>query len=216
MRETLPRTRLLVTYGLTELSRACYRDVPAPDDRPGSVGRPYPNVRLEVLDESDRPVPAGTPGWVVLRSDMTSPGYWRRPDLTGRTMRGDGEVLAPDLGWVDADGYLYLLGRVDDVINTGGQKVGPDEVEAVLRSHPTVREAAVTGVSDPAGILGQVLKAWIVPVDGRWPGEEELRRHCALHLEPHKVPRMIERCSRLPKSVLGKTSRQLVGRPEGG
>ncbi|HJP65971.1 MAG TPA: class I adenylate-forming enzyme family protein [Actinomycetota bacterium] len=208
----LPRTRLLVTYGLTELSRACHRDVPSPDDWSGTVGRPYPGVGIEILDDAGHPAPTGAPGHVVLSSPMVSPGYWRRPDLTAATMLGTNRVLAPDIGRLDADGYLSLVGRVDDVVNAGGQKVGPDEVELVLRRHPGVEDAAVTGVPDPSGVLGQVVKAWVVPAGGAEPTVDELLAHCARQLDPYKVPRLIELCPELPKSVLGKTSRQLLGK----
>jgi acyl-coenzyme A synthetase/AMP-(fatty) acid ligase len=85
----------------------------------------------------------------------------------------------------------------------------------VLRRHPAVLEAAVTGVADPAGILGRVLKAWVVPAVDPPPHPEEIVSHCARHLEPHKVPRLVEFCRRLPKSILGKTGRgMLEERPE--
>ena len=208
----LPTTRVLVTYGLTELSRACYREVTDPDERPGSVGKPYPGVELEIRGEGDIAVGPSTPGRVILRSAMVMQGYWRCPDLTARTLLPDGALLTPDIGSVDEQGSLYLLGRADDIINSGGEKIGPDEVEQVLREHPAVHDVAVTGAPDPAGVLGEVVKAWVVRAPGAKLDAEEVRRHCAARLEPAKVPRLVEFCGTLPKTALGKTSRAMLGR----
>jgi len=212
LRSALPATRVLVTYGLTELSRACYREVTDPDERPGSVGGPYPGVELEIRGHADIAVGPAIPGRVILRSEMVMQGYWRRPDLTARTLLPDGALLTPDIGSVDEQGWLSLLGRADDVINSGGEKIGPDEVEQVLREHPAVEDAAVTGAPDPAGVLGEVVKAWIVRAPGAELDAEQVRRHCAARLEPAKVPRLVEFCGTLPKTALGKTSRALLGR----
>jgi acyl-CoA synthetase (AMP-forming)/AMP-acid ligase II len=213
LRSALPATRVLVTYGLTELSRACYRDVLDAEGAPSSVGRPYPGVEVEIHDELGVPVGPGVEGRIVLRSAMVMRGYWRRPDLTSRTLLADGGLLTPDLGVLDRDGSLSLLGRVDDVINTGGEKVGPDEVESVLRDHPAVVDVAVTATPDPAGLLGQVVKAWVVAVPDSGLTADVVREHCAQRLEPYKVPREVEFLDRLPKTVLGKTSRTALLRP---
>jgi long-chain acyl-CoA synthetase len=203
----LPRTRLLVTYGLTELSRACYRDVRLPDAKAGSVGRPYSGVELAILGEDGAPVAEGRTGRVHLRSSMVMLGYWRRADLTAAVLRPDGWLVTPDVGRRDTDGDLFLVGRADEVINVGGEKVGPEEVEDVLRAHPDVQDAAVVGLADPAGRLGQVVKAFVVATPGAAVDEEAIFRHCADRLEPFKVPRLVEFRDELPKAVLGKTAR---------
>jgi acyl-CoA synthetase (AMP-forming)/AMP-acid ligase II len=211
LRAALPRTRILLTYGLTEASRACFRE--GSDAKTDSVGRPYPGVEMRVLDEEGQQLPAGRHGRVALTSAMVMRGYWRRPELTTQTLLPDGTLLTPDHGWMDAEGYVHLLGRVDDVVNTGGEKVSPEEIETVLRAHPAVADAAVVGVADPDGILGQVLQAFVVPKDGAVT-EEALRTYCAARLEPHKVPRLVAFRDRLPKTVLGKTAKALLTRAE--
>ena len=154
-----------------------------------------------------QPLAPGSRGRLALRSAMVMQGYWRRSELTAQTLRPDGTLLTPDHGWIDAEGYVHLLGRVDDLVNSGGEKISPEEVEAVLRSHPEVAEAAVVGVDDPQGVLGHVLKAYIVPL-GSPPEASDLRAHCAARLPPHKVPRFVVFRERFPKTALGKVEKR--------
>jgi acyl-CoA synthetase (AMP-forming)/AMP-acid ligase II len=207
LREAMPRTRVILTYGLTENSRACFRE--GADPKAGSAGRPYPGVGAVVLDENGNKLPPGRRGRVALTSAMVMRGYWRRTVLSAETLLPGGLLLTPDHGWIDAEGYVHLLGRVDDVVNTGGEKVSPEEVEAVLRAHPAVADAAVVGVADPEGILGQVLKAFVIPSNGAVT-EAALRAYCAARLEPHKVPRLVAFRDAFPKTVLGKTAKALL------
>ena len=143
LRSLLPEARVILTYGLTEASRVCCRDVEEKDPRPGSIGRPYPGVELRALDDRGRPLPPNSPGRIALRTAMAAAGYWNRPEATRDLRLADGWILSPDHGHIDEDGYLFLQGRVDDVINSGGEKVSPDEVEAALRGHPQVADCAV-------------------------------------------------------------------------
>ena len=208
---SLPQTRRFVTYGLTELSRACFREVATGDADVGSVGHPYPGVRVTVVGDDGDPLPVGSVGRVILRSEMVTPGYWRRPDLTAATLLEDGALVTPDLGRVDERGGLWLLGRADEVINTGGEKVGPDEVERVLRAHASVEDAAVRGVPDPTGIVGDVVKAWVVLAPRAQVTREALAAHCAARLEPAKVPREFAFVDELPRAQLGKVARRALG-----
>ena len=138
-------------------------------------------------------------------------GYWRRPELTAETLLPDGGLRTPDLGRLGERGGLRLLGRADEVINAGGEKIGPDEVEAALRSHPAVEDAAVAGVPDPAGILGMIVKAWVVLAPGERVSANDLAAHCAARLESVKVPRAIEFVDELPRAQLGKVTRGTLG-----
>ncbi len=210
LKTALPTTRLFVTYGLTEVSRVCFREVTEPDWKAGSVGQPYPGVTLSILDEQGQPVGVNKPGRVAVKSSMIMKGYWNRPDLTRQCLRSDGTLLTPDYGWLDSENYLFLLGRADELINSGGKKISPEEIEAVLRKHPAVREVAVTGIPDPAGLLGEVVKAWVV-CDPKFPPDpHELIGYCARYLESFKVPKVIEFSDSLPKTVLGKTQKSLL------
>jgi long-chain acyl-CoA synthetase len=204
LRAVLPATQLYVTYGLTENSRVCWREVtdPASDEEEGAVGRPYPGVQLWLVDAVD-----GL-GRVALRSPMVMQGYWQRPDATQEVLGADGTLLTPDLGRLGRDGTLYLVGRIDEVINRGGEKVSPEEVEEALCQHPAVGAAAVFAAPDPAGVLGQVVWAVVVCRPGVTVTAPELLRYAAARLEPYKVPQQIEFAERLPRAVLGKVRRR--------
>ena len=206
LRDLLPRTRLITTYGLTEASRVCWVDVTDPSSPADAriVGRAYAGVTLRLLDEVD-----GI-GRVAVHSDMVMMGYWKRPEATRRLFTDDAYLLTPDCGRIDRDGTLRLLGRSDDVINCGGQKVSPDEVEEVLADHPGVSAVAVLGAPDPAGVLGQIVHAVIVGRPGWSPDAASLRAHAAARLEPYKVPARLEFVGSIPQSVLGKAQRARV------
>lgn len=203
LRHLLPTTRLLVTYGLTEASRVCWREVidPAQEPMSGAVGQPYPGVAVWLVDEAD-----GI-GQVAVRSALVMQGYWHRPAATQLVLMTDGSLLTPDYGRFDANGMLSLLGRMDEVINCGGQKVSPEEVEAVLSQHPAVAAVAVVGAPDPAGVLGEVVRAFVVRSPGAAVSAQELQAYTAAVLEPYKIPRWIEFVARLPRAALGKLQR---------
>jgi acyl-CoA synthetase (AMP-forming)/AMP-acid ligase II len=207
LRSLLPRARVILTYGLTETSRVSFRDAEDPDPRPGSIGRPYPGVEIRALDDLNRPLPAGSRGRISVRSAMAAAGYWRRPDATRELFLADRWILGPDRGRIDEDGWLYLEGRVDEVINSGGEKVSPDEVEAALRGHPQVADCAVLSADDPEGLLGQIVLAVVVPAPGGRLDESELARFCSGRLEVHKVPRAFRIVDSLPRTALGKVDR---------
>jgi long-chain acyl-CoA synthetase len=138
-------------------------------------------------------------------------GYWNRPEDTRVAMRG-GWFHTGDIGYVDGDGYLYLVDRVKDMINTAGFKIWPREVEEVLYRHPAVGECAVVGVADP--LRGEIATAFVVPRPGAAPAGEELAAHCRAHLASYKVPRAYEILPDLPKSASGKIlKRALRDRP---
>uniref|UniRef100_A0A7C2JWV0 Long-chain fatty acid--CoA ligase n=1 Tax=Schlesneria paludicola TaxID=360056 RepID=A0A7C2JWV0_9PLAN len=207
LRDLLPQTRIVLTYGLTECSRVCYREIVGPEDDSLGVhiGRPYPGVELELLNPSD-----GV-GRIAVRSPMVMRGYWNRPEATAAVLQSDGTLLTPDCGWLSEQGELHLLGRLDDVINCGGHKVSPDEVEAALVSHPGVAQVAVTPLADPEGLLGQVVRAVVVPRDPALTSAD-LLQHAARRLEAYKVPRVIEFVEEIPSSVLGKPQRSALRR----
>ncbi|MEP7344529.1 MAG: class I adenylate-forming enzyme family protein [Gemmatimonadaceae bacterium] len=207
LHELLPSTRVILTYGLTEASRVCYRVTGEATDKTGSIGRPYPGVELRTVDEEGRALPANTPGRIVFRTGMAASGYWNRGSATQSLQLADRWMLSPDYGRIDEDGNLFLRGRVDDVINSGGEKVSPDEVEAAIREHPQVADCAVLSAADPNGHLGEIVLAVIVSSAGSSLAAEEVTQFCAARLEQHKVPRAIRFVESLPRTALGKVDR---------
>lgn len=169
----------------------------------GSIGLPNPGVTVRVVDEADQPLPPLTVGELVVRSPGMMLGYLDEPAATAAVLR-DGWFRTGDRAWQGTDGQFHLAGRRGLLINVGGAKVAPEEVEAVLLTHPGVREAVVLALADP--LRGEVVRAVIVP-EGTPPAIQELRRFCRARLAGYKVPRLIEFRTALPRSALGKVLR---------
>lgn len=198
-------------YGLTECTAPCASVPPhlrAPVD-PASgtlaVGVPGPDTVVRILDEDGRPVPFGEPGEITVRGPQVVPGYWRRPEESAAAIP-DGELRTGDIGFMDSDGWLYVVDRKKDMINASGFKVWPREVEDVLHSHPAVREAAVVGVPD--AYRGETVKAYVSLRPDASAGPEELVGHCRERLAAFKYPREIEVLADLPKTTSGKILRR--------
>lgn len=169
----------------------------------GSVGRPYHGVDARIVDDDGTPVPLGERGELIVRSPAVMLGYLENDDATAQALR-DGWLWTGDLARQDSAGLYYLEGRRASRINVGGFKFAPEEVEAVLAEHPSVREAAVVPVEDEK--RGQVVKAVLV-VHGEPPTVRELRRWCQERMAGYKVPRQWEFRQELPRSPLGKIRR---------
>ncbi|MFC9961017.1 class I adenylate-forming enzyme family protein [Streptomyces nigra] len=198
-------------YGLTECTAPCASVPPgleAPVD-PASgtlaVGLPGPETVVRIVDDRGEEVPFGEQGEIVVRGPQVIPGYWRRPDATAETFP-DGELRTGDIGFMDADGWLYVIDRKKDMINASGFKVWPREVEDVLHAHPDVREAAVVGVPD--GYRGETVKAYISLRPGAGTDPGELVAHCRERLAAYKYPRQVEILPDLPKTASGKILRR--------
>ncbi|CAI2935328.1 class I adenylate-forming enzyme family protein [Aminobacter niigataensis] len=212
LRELFTGVRLYSMYGLTECKRCTYLPPAELDRRPGSVGIAIPNTEAFVLDDDGNPAPPGTPGELVIRGPHVMQGYWENEEATNRMLRPGKNpweklLYTGDLFSRDAEGFLYFVGRKDDIIKTRGEKVAPKEVEAVLHACPGIAEAVVIGVPDP--ILGHAIGALVVLSD---PGvtQREILRHCQAHLEDFMVPKIIEFRSELPRTDTGKVSRRLA------
>ncbi|GAA4110901.1 class I adenylate-forming enzyme family protein [Aminobacter aganoensis] len=212
LRELFTGVRLYSMYGLTECKRCTYLPPAELDRRPGSVGIAIPNTEAFVLDDDGNPVPPDTPGELVIRGPHVMQGYWENEEATNRMLRPGTNpweklLYTGDLFRCDAEGFLYFVGRKDDIIKTRGEKVAPKEVEAVLHACPGIAEAVVIGVPDP--ILGHAIGALVVLSD---PGltQREILRHCQGHLEDFMVPKIIEFRSELPRTDTGKVSRRLA------
>lgn len=212
LRELFPGVRLYSMYGLTECKRCTYLPPEELDRRPGSVGIAIPNTEAIIVDDAGNRVPAGGAGELVIRGAHVMQGYWRNDAATQQMLRPgphpwEKQLHTGDLFRTDDDGFLYFVGRKDDIIKTRGEKVAPKEVEAVLHGHPGIAEAVVTGVPDP--VLGQAIAALVVLSDETL-SERDIIRHCAIHLEDFMVPKLIEFRHELPKTDTGKVSRKMA------
>jgi acyl-CoA synthetase (AMP-forming)/AMP-acid ligase II len=206
IRETFPWVQIYSMYGVTETKRTLYLPPEEIDRRPGSVGIAIPNTEVWIEDEAGNRLGAGEIGELVARGSHVMYGYWENPEATACSFRpgpfpGEQVFHTGDLFKMDEDGFLYFVGRVDDVFKCRGQKVAPKEVENVLYGIPGVVEAAVIGVPDP--VLGYAPKAFVV-IDGVEVSEVDVRRHCRAHLEDHTLPKHIEFRDELPKTTSGK------------
>ncbi|MEU3527424.1 AMP-binding protein [Streptomyces sp. NPDC038707] len=200
-----------VGYGLTECTAPCASVPPhleAPVDPVSgtlSVGLPGPDTVVRILDDQGAEVPFGEHGEIAVRGPQVVPGYWRRPDATAETFP-DGELRTGDIGFMDEQGWLYVVDRKKDMINASGFKVWPREVEDVLYTHPAVREAAVVGVPD--GYRGETVKAYISLRPGAEAAPGELAAYCKERLAAYKYPRQVEILPDLPKTASGKILRR--------
>jgi len=174
---------------------------PARLKRLGSAGREMPGVEVRIHGPDDRPLPPGQMGEIVVRSDLVMKGYWNRPEATAETLR-NGWLHTGDVGYLDAEGYLFITDRMKDLIISGGSNIYPREVEEVLCAHPAVAEAAVVGVPDAK--WGEAVKAILVLKPDRSASEAEIVEHCRARMASYKKPQSVDFVEALPKSALGK------------
>ncbi|MFJ6757818.1 AMP-binding protein [Streptomyces sp. NPDC091273] len=198
-------------YGLTECTAPC-ASVPvhleAPVDPASgtlSVGLPGADTVVRILDEQGAEVPFGETGEIAVRGPQVVPGYWGLPAETAEAFPG-GELRTGDVGFMDPDGWLYVVDRKKDMISASGFKVWPREVEDVLYTHPAVREAAVVGVPD--AYRGENVKAYVSLRPGTSVEPQELSAYCAARIAAYKYPRQVEILPVLPKTTSGKILRR--------
>ena len=213
LQERMPQATVTNGYGMTEAGPAyCAMPREEAGKRIGSVGKPLPPVEFRIVAEDGSELPARDVGELVIRMPGREREYYNDPEATARTWRNDG-LHTGDLGYLDEDGYLYIVGRIKDVIIRGGNNIHSADVEAVLYEHPAVLEAAVAGI--PHEVLGEDVAAWVVPRPGAHPTTEDLRAFCLERLADYKVPRRIAFVDELPRNPTGKVlKRQLVERLE--
>ena len=219
LRALVPHVAIYSMYGLTECKRVSYLPPDQLDRRITSVGRAIPNSEVYVVDEADRRLGAGAVGELVVRGSHVTRGYWELPEETAARFRpgpvpGERVLYTGDLFWMDDEGYLYFVGRRDDIIKTRGEKVSPREVEEALHAHPAVAEAAVMGVSDP--VLGEAIRAVITRRPGARLTAQDVVRHCRQRLEDFMVPKHVEFVDALPRTSTGKIAKRELSAPVGG
>jgi long-chain acyl-CoA synthetase len=210
--ERFPGLRLHNVYGATE---TCSPTTINPAERAlshsASVGPALMCAELRVVDERGRDVPTGQPGELWIKGPMVVPGYWDDPEATRRSFVDGGYWRSGDVARVDEDGQVYILDRLKEMINRAGYKVYCAEVENVLYQHPDVLEAAVVGVSDP--VLGERVKAALVPRAGHTLDPSAVRAFCAERLADYKVPELVEVRDALPRNAAGKAIKSLLREP---
>lgn len=210
----LPNTRICMHYGLTEASRSAYLSFHDDKDKLESIGLPSPGVEMRIVDESGQKVNNGVDGHIEIRGGHLMTGYWQDADLTEKSVHDDW-LQTGDLGWCDADGYYYLKARTSEIINVGGRKVSPHEIEDILTGHPAVAECACVGVPDPQKISGEIISVFLVanPAYDDLPKFSELAKLLRQTLEAHKVPRRFTWIEEIPKSSSGKILRRQLRNP---
>jgi amino acid adenylation domain-containing protein len=202
-----PQARLYSMYGLTECKRVTYLPPEELERRPTSVGRGMPNEEVYLVDEHGQRLPNGSIGQLVVRGSHVMRGYWRKPMETAQRLKpgplpGEWVLHTGDTFRTDEEGWLYFVGRTDDIIKSRGEKVSPKEVENTLYGLPGVLEAAVVGVPDP--LLGQAVKAFLVlQADVRYT-DRDVIRYCMTRMENFMVPKYVAFVDGLPKTDTGK------------
>lgn len=201
---------LVEGYGMTEASPVALGNPAGPSRRPGSVGVPFPSTEIRVVDPDDPSVEVeiGQPGELLIRGPQVFSGYWKRPEESKQTLLADGWLRTGDIVTVSADGFVTVVDRRKELIITGGFNVSPSEVEAVLRSHPDIVDAAV--VSLPRSDGAETVAAAIVTREGADLTSAGVRDFCRTRLAAYKVPKRVDVVAELPRSLIGKVLRREV------
>jgi len=212
LKALFPGVKVFSMYGLTECARATFLPPEEIDRRPGSVGKAMPGTEVSIVDENGGPVAPGETGELVIHGPHLMQGYWRGEAATRLALRpvqgrGGTWLHTGDLFRCDEDGYLFFVGRKDDMLKVRGEKVAPRQVETVLHACPGVAEAVVIGRPDP--VSGHVLHAVVVRSAATLT-ERDVLRHCARALPDVMVPKSVEFRDELPKTASGKVARRLV------
>ena len=205
--QLLPDVRKFDAYGGSEVGAVVYIDYNAVRGDGRCVGKPNPGVDVFIVDEDYKPMHASeeNPGIIAIKSNTVTAGYWNEPELTAQTIH-DGVIYMTDLGYISDDGYLYLVGRRDDVINVGGLKVAPTEVEDVVQRYEKIAECACIPYEDKS--FGRCLKMFVVMNDSCVFDASEIISYMETMLEAYKIPKFIESIPAIPKTYNGKIDRK--------
>ncbi|WP_366924281.1 long-chain fatty acid--CoA ligase [Metallumcola ferriviriculae] len=211
--EILTGSQLMEGYGLTEAVTAKTVNPFKGVNKTGSIGIPMSDTIMRVVDmeTGKKELPPGEIGEIILKSPDIMLGYYNKPEETAAAIR-DGWLYTGDMGYMDEDGYFFIVDRKKDMIITGGFNVYPREVEDVLFQHPAVQEACVIGIADD--YRGEAVKAFIVLKEEKNAEADEITNFCREHLVPYKVPRHVEFCQALPKTAIGKVLKKALREQE--
>ncbi|QYR24065.1 acetate--CoA ligase [Paenibacillus sp. sptzw28] len=205
--------RIHDTWWMTETGAQLICNYPSMDIKPGSMGRPLPGVQAAIIDDTGNEVPPYRMGNLAIKTPWPSMmrKIWNNPSKYEEYFRIPGWYVSGDSAYMDEDGYFWFQGRIDDVINTSGERVGPFEVESKLVEHPAVAEAGVIGKPDP--MRGEIIKAFVALREGYYPSEElkaDISKFVKEGLSAHAAPREIEFKEKLPKTRSGKIMRRVL------
>jgi acyl-CoA synthetase (AMP-forming)/AMP-acid ligase II len=196
---------IIETLGLTETAGPVSSNPMNPSKKKyGSVGNAIGN-RAKIIDKDGSDVPRCTPGEIMIRGDNVTKGYYKDPDNTAKAIEPDGWFHTGDLGYMDEDGFVFVTGRIKEIIIKGGENIAPKEIDEVLYKHPLVQDAAAVGIPDKH--YGEEIMCCVVLKSGCTATEEELRDHCLKHLGEFKTPKVIKLMDDLPKGPSGKIQR---------
>ncbi|MDV2684831.1 long-chain-fatty-acid--CoA ligase [Alkalihalophilus lindianensis] len=206
--EELTGGRLVEGYGLTEASPVTHCNLLWGERRQSSIGLPWPNTEAAILSmETGEPANQGEVGELAVRGPQIMKGYWNRPEDTAATMQDDW-LLTGDMGYMDEEGYFYIVDRKKDMIIAGGFNIYPREIEEVLYNHEDIQEAVAIGVPDE--YRGETVKVFVVLKEGKQLSEKELNQYCRKNLAAYKVPRLYEFREDLPKTIVGKILKRVL------
>jgi acyl-CoA synthetase (AMP-forming)/AMP-acid ligase II len=204
----LPHAQLFIMYGQTEASaRLTYLPPEKIREKRGSIGIAIPETLIEIRDKQGHRTPPGKTGEICAFGDNIMQGYWGDPEKTAQVLK-DGWLYTGDLAHTDQDGYLYIDGRSSDMIKSGANRISPKEIEEVIQEVDGVMEVAVIG--SPNEMLGEIIKAYIVPKPGSKLEKMTIQRHCKNNLAIYKIPKEIQFIDELPKTASGKIKKYLL------
>lgn len=206
--------KIIEGYGLTEGTVASAINPVDGKRKIGSIGKPLPGQQMKILDDGGAELPPGGIGELCVGGGNVMKGYLRKPEANAETLRG-GWLRTGDMAYMDEEGYFFIVDRKKEMIIRGGENIYPKEIDNLLYSHPKILEAAVVGAPDD--IMGEEVKAFVVPKPGETMTEDDVREFCRKNLASFKVPRYVEFIDELPKNILGKTlKKQLRQQPTEG
>jgi long-chain acyl-CoA synthetase len=201
------RWRYAEAWGLTEVS-CVGTTAPYKGTRIGSCGRGMADAEIKVVDEQGRVLPPRSQGELCVRGTCVTLGYLRNPDATAKAFDPEGWFHSGDVAYMDEDGYAYIVDRKKDMINVGGEKVFPSEVEDMMLSHPKIKDLVIVGIPDD--LKGEAPKAFVQLKDGEAATEGEIRDYCRARMAPYKVPVRVAFVDEIPRSASGKALRRLL------